>query len=327
MTIKKIVFGFLFLNLLFINSSFSQKYTAIDSIVLKYPNFGSTEKLAERIQKDFTSEHDKARAIFSWIALNLNYDVETYLSPPKEKTYKFKDEAHRAKQLQIINAEMTQKAFRSKKAVCAGFSLLYAHLARLCGLKCQVITGDSKTFLSDIGRRRLRSNHAWNTVEIDGKWILLDATWGQGHYDEKRQVAIKIFKPFYFDIDPEYFYAKHFPDSAMYSENTGNKEAFLNGPLIYSAFIKENCKIVMPFSGVIAASDGDKITFKIKNISRFDDLYYLDKKEEHIKIENPKEENGILEFQVTYNRKYGRFITFFLYREALVAFKIIPNKQ
>ena len=88
MTIKKIIFTILF-SLFFLNLSLAQKYNAIDSIVLKYPDFGSTEKLAERIQKDFISEHDKARAIYSWIALNLNYDVKTYLDPPKQKTYKF----------------------------------------------------------------------------------------------------------------------------------------------------------------------------------------------------------------------------------------------
>ncbi|WKL48248.1 transglutaminase domain-containing protein [Flavobacterium pectinovorum] len=324
MTIRKIVFALL-LNIVFINSSFSQKYSAIDSIVLKYPNFGSTEKLAERIQKDFTTEHDKARAIYSWIALNLIYDLKTYLDPPERKEYTSKDGSDWAKQIQVAQSNTTQKAFRSKKAVCEGFSLLYAHLASLTGLKCQVVTGDSKRLLSDIGRKRLGSNHVWNTVQIDGKWILVDATWGQGYYDDERQVAVRRFTPIYFDMDPKYFYAKHFPDSAMYADNIGNKGDFLNSPLIYDSFIKENCEVLMPFSGIIKANDGDKITFKIKNISRIDDLYYLNKKKERVKIEKPKEQNGVLEFQVTYNRKMGRFITFFLFRESLVAFKIIPE--
>lgn len=324
MTIRKIVFALL-LNIVFINSSFSQKYSAIDSIVLKYPNFGSTEKLAERIQNDFTSEHDKARAIYSWIALNLIYDVKTYLDPPEPKVYTAKDGADWAKQIQVAQSNTTQKAFRSKKAVCEGFSLLYAHLASLTGLKCQVVTGDSKRLLSDIGRRRLGSNHAWNNVQIDGKWILLDATWGQGYYNDELKISVRRFTPIYFDMDPKYFYAKHFPDLAMYEGNTGNKESFLNSPLIYDEFIKENCEVLMPFSGIIKANDGDKITFKIKNISRIDDLYYLNKKKERVMIENPKEQNGVLEFQVTYNRKMGRFITFFLFRESLVAFKITPK--
>lgn len=325
MTIKKILFGFLFLNLLFINLSFSQNYTAIDSIVLKYPNFGSTEKLVERIQKDFTSEHDKARAIYSWIALNLDYDLKTYLDPPKPKTFTSKNEAENAKQIQLAHASATQKAFRSKKAVCEGFSLLYQHLATLSGLKCQVVTGDSKRLLNDIGRKRLGSDHAWNTVLIDGKWILIDATWGQGYFDEKRQVVLKKFTPIYFDMAPEYFYMTHFPVSSMYAGNTGNKEAFLNGPLIFDEFIEQECQVQMPFSGIIQANDNDKIVFKIKNVSRLENLYYLNKKQECVEIENPKEKNGVFEFQVTYYRKLGRFITFYLDDRPFIIFKVIPK--
>lgn len=325
MAIRNTIFAFLFLNIVFINSSFSQKYNAIDSIVLKYPDFGNTEKLAERIQKDFTSEHDKARAIYSWIALNITYDLKTYLDPPERKEYTVKDGADWAKKKQVAQSNTTQKAFRSKKAVCEGFSLLYTHLASLTGLKCQVVTGDSKKSLNDIGRRRLESNHAWNTVQIDGKWILVDATWGQGYYDERRKAMVNEFTPLYFDMAPKYFYTGHFPDSAMYKENTGNKDEFLNSPLISQEFIKENCEVVWPFSGIIKANDGDKITFKVKNISKLDNLYYLDKKQEPIKVENPKEKDGVLEFQVTYYRKLGRFISFYYFGKSFLDFKVIPK--
>ncbi|WP_337964961.1 transglutaminase domain-containing protein [uncultured Flavobacterium sp.] len=326
MTLRKIVFAFFLLNIVSINLSYSQQYSAIDSLVLKYPSFGSTEKLAERIKKDFTSEHDKARAIYSWIALNLDYDLKTYLNPPEPKTFTSKNEAENAKQIQLAHTSTTQKTFRSKKGVCEGFSLLYQHLATLSGLKCQVVVGDSKRLLNDIGRKRLGSNHAWNTVQIDGKWILIDATWGNGYFDEKRQVVVKKFTSIYFDMAPEYFYMTHFPESSMYAGNTGNKEAFLNGPLIYDEYVDNSCEISAPYSGIVHANDGDKITFQIKNISRIENLYYLNKKEEHVNIENAKEKDGALEFQVTYNRKYGRFITFFLYNRALVAFKIVPKQ-
>jgi hypothetical protein len=325
MSLKKLAFIFFFLNIIFLYSSYSQKYTAIDSIVLKYPKFGSTEKLAKRIQEDFTSEHDKARAIYSWIALNLNYDLKTYLNPPKQKSYKYKNESDWAKQLESINANKTQKAFRSRKGVCEGFSLLYAYIGTLVGLKCQVITGDSKRLLSDIGRKKISSNHAWNTVQIDGKWILVDATWGQGFYDDKRKVMVKEFTPIYFDMSPQYFFAKHFPDSGIFSDHKMNKTDFLNGPLIYDETIREDYEIILPHWGIVEANEGDKITFKIKNISRFDDIYYLNKKDEKIKIENLKEENGVLEFQITYNKKLGRFITFYIYQHSLASFKIVPK--
>ncbi|WP_163411091.1 transglutaminase domain-containing protein [Flavobacterium ajazii] len=329
MTHKKfpLLFLFLFLTLFSLNSSYSQKYNAIDSIVLKYPNFGSTEKLAERIQKDFTSEHDKARAIYSWIALNINYDLETFLDPPKPKNYSFKTTAERDKKKQLLDEDTMQKAFRSKKAVCQGYSLLYTHLAALSGLRCQIVTGDSKVDLPDIGRRNNLSNHAWNTVQIDGQWILVDATWGAGSYDYHRKVFVKKFTPIYFDMAPKYFNTKHYPEASMYKGNTGNKLEFLNGPLIYDSLIEENAEILMPYSGIVKANDGDKITFKIKNISKHDDLYYLDKKEEKMKLENVKEENGILEFQITYNRKMGRFITFRLFQHGFAAFKVVPKSE
>ncbi|MTH14349.1 transglutaminase domain-containing protein [Flavobacterium sp. LC2016-01] len=323
MTIKKIVLAFL-LNFIFISSSYSQQYSAIDSIVLKYPDFGSTEKLAERIKNDFTTEHDKARAIYSWIALNLEYDLDTFLDPPKPKEISSSD-SDAAKQIQLQNAKTAQKAFRSRKAVCEGFAQLYEHLALLSGLKCQVIHGDAKVELTDIGRRNYILNHAWNSVQVDGKWVLVDATWGQGSYDYRRKVLIKKFTPIYFDMDPKYFNAKHYAESAMYKGNTGNKAAFLNGPLIYNDFIEENCEVLMPFSGVVSANEGDKINFKLKNLSKIDDLYYLDKKDEKIKVENSKVEDGIMEFQVTYARKLGRFITFYLNGKSFAAFKVIPK--
>ncbi|KLT70059.1 transglutaminase domain-containing protein [Flavobacterium sp. ABG] len=322
---KKLLILFLFANMIFSHASYSQNYSAIDSIVLKYPNFGNTTKLAERIKIDFTSEHDKARAIYSWIALNLEYDLETFLNPPDKKSFSAKEDADWAKKKQLNDASTTQKAFRSRKAVCEGFANLYAHLAALTGLKCQVVTGDSKVDLPDIGRRNYLSNHAWNTVQVDGKWILIDVTWGQGSYDFKRKVLVRKFTPIYFDMEPKYFNAKHYPEAAMYKGNTGNKNEFLNGPLIYNDFIAEKCEILIPFSGVINANEGDKVTFKIKNVSKGDDLYYLDKKEEKVKIENLKEQDGVLEFQITYNRKQGRFITLYLDKNALASFKVVPK--
>lgn len=325
MTTKKIVLLFVFLSLIYPDSIFSQKFNAIDSVVLKYPNYRSIDKLAGKIQKDFTSERDKARAIYSWITLNINYDLKTFSNPPKQKSYTFKNEADKIRQLQLINEKTVQNTFISKKAVCQGFSQLYAHLATLAGLKSEVVLGDSKTEFSDIGRKRLISNHAWNTVQIDGKWILVDATWGQGFYDSKRSQIVKEFLPVYFDQDPRFFYAKHFPMEWEHLDNVGNVETFLNGPLIYNAFIKANCEIIAPNSGIIQANDGDKITFKIKNISKFDNLYYLDKNNKIIKIENQKETNGFLEFQIIFNKNLGQYLTFYLYNEGLVTFKIIPR--
>ncbi|MCV9926950.1 transglutaminase [Flavobacterium sp. LS1R49] len=306
-------------------STYSQKYNAIDNIVQKYPkHFSSTEDLATRIQRDFTSEYDRARAIYSWIALNIKYDYKAYLNPQKPVQFSYRNEAEKQKQIELIKEKTWQKAFDSQKAVCEGFTLLYQRLASLVDLKSEVIRGDSKQLLTDIGREKLLSNHAWNTVQVDGKWILVDVTWGQGYYDSNKKVMVNYFNSVYFDTDPKYFFDKHFPDSGMYLERKLNQEDFLNGPLISDKAIEEDLEILRPDSGIIKANDGDKITFKIKNISKSDTFFYL-KMGQPAKVENPKEVRGTLEFQITYDKKIGSFITFFLYQNSIASFKIISK--
>lgn len=322
---KKLIFVFLFLNVVFINSSYSQKYNAVDNIVAKYPNFKSTEKLAERIQEDFTSDHDKARAIYSWIALNINYDLAAFLNPPRSQSFSYTTEAEKQKKIQLLNDAILQKAFKSRKTVCEGFTLLYSHLATLVGLKSQIIRGDSKTRLSDIGRKNTTSNHAWNIVLIDGKWRLIDVTWGQGYYNENKGAMTKEFSSIYFDTPPAYFFAKHFPDSGTFLGEKLSKDDFLNGPLIYNKLIENDSEITAPNSGIIEVKNGDKVTFRIKNISKSDQVYYLNKRNQPVKIENPKEKKGGLEFQVTFDKNIGQFITFYLSTNSIVSFKVITK--
>ncbi|MEG1026807.1 MAG: transglutaminase domain-containing protein, partial [Flavobacterium sp.] len=217
------------------NYTFAQKISEVDKIVAKYPNkFASTEKLAERIETDFSSDYDKARAIYSWMAFNIKYDYSTFLNPPKSQGFSYSTEAEKQRKIKALNDKMLQKAFTSRIAVCEGFTALYQHLAELVGLESEIIRGDSKTRLADIGRKTTSSNHAWNIVLIDKKWRLVDVTWGQGYYDSNKGRMVNDFTPVYFDTNPDYFFAKHFPDSGSYLGNKLSKEDFLNGPLIYN---------------------------------------------------------------------------------------------
>ncbi|MRX39824.1 transglutaminase [Flavobacterium sp. LC2016-23] len=324
MTIKKITFLFLFVNFIFLHSSYPQKYNDVDKLVLKYPkHFKTTEALAERIQKDFTSERDKARAIYSWIAFNIKYDYASFLNPPRTQGFSYSTEAEKQRKIQLLNDKLIQKAFTAQKAVCEGFTALYQHLAGLTGLKCEIIKGDSKTRLEDIGRKETSSNHAWNMVLIDKKWILVDVTWGQGYYDSSKGRMINDFAPIYFDTDPDYFFQKHFPDSGTYLGQKLSKEDFLNGPLIYNITIEGDHKITQPNSGLIEVKNGENITFRIKNISKTAQFFYLNKKNQPIRIENAKERKGSLEFQVTFDKNIGQFITFYLGESSIVSFKVI----
>jgi hypothetical protein len=326
MIIKKIAFIFLLLNVIFMHSSYSQKYNDVDRTVLKYPkSFSSTEDLADRIQKDFSSDGDKARAIYSWIAFNIKYDYAVFLNPPRTQGFSYSTEADKQRKIQQINDKLIQKTFNSQKAVCEGFTALYEHLAGLTGLKSEIIRGDSKIRLADICRKNTSSNHAWNMVLIDKKWRLIDVTWGQGYYDSSKGRMVNDFSPIYFDTDPDYFFAKHFPDSGSYLGNKLSKEDFLDGPLIYNKTIEGDYKIKSPDSGIIEAKYGDKITIEIKNVSKSDVIFYLNKKNQPVKILNSKERRGGLEFQITYDKNIGDYITIYLDTFSIVSFKIIQK--
>lgn len=323
---KKIAFIFLLLNSIFLNYTFAQKISEVDKIVAKYPNkFASTEKLAERIETDFSSDYDKARAIYSWMAFNIKYDYSTFLNPPKSQGFSYSTEAEKQRKIKALNDKMLQKAFTSRIAVCEGFTALYQHLAELVGLKSEIIRGDSKTRLADIGRKTTSSNHAWNIVLIDKKWRLVDVTWGQGYYDSNKGKMVNDFTPVYFDTNPDYFFAKHFPDSGSYLGNKLSKEDFLNGPLIYNKTIEEDYKVKSPDSGIIDAKFGDKITFEIKNVSKSDQVFYLNKKNQPVKIQNSREKRGSLEFQIVYDKNIGDYITIYVNTSSIVSFKIVKK--
>lgn len=326
MPLKKIAFLCLFFNILFLNFTFAQQINEVDKIVAKYPkSFNTTEKLAERIEKDFKSDSDRARAIYSWIAFNIRYDYNAFLNPQRVQGFSYSSEAEKQRKIKQLNDNLIQKAFNSKKAVCEGFTALYQNLAEQLGLKCEIVRGDSKTNLRDIGRKTTSSNHAWNMVLIDKKWRLIDVTWGQGYYDSSKGRMVNDFNPVYFDTDPDYFFAKHYPDSGSYLGDKISKEDFLNGPLIYNTTIENDNKIKSPDSGIIEAKNGEKITFEIKNISKSDQVFYLNKKNQPVKVQNPKEKRGGLEFQILIDNTVGDYITIFVNTNSVVSYKIVSK--
>ncbi len=305
---------------------YSQDYKNVDGIVKNYPkSFENTSVLASKISNDFNTESEKARAVFCWIAYNVEYDVKTFLNP-ETQSFSYRNETEKLEKLKKIEDQIIYRSFRRKMAVCEGYSVLYTHLAKLVGLNSEVIKGASKTAFTDIGIKRIVENHAWNAVQIDGIWRLVDVTWGAGFYDYTTQKFNQKFNPVYFDLPSNYFFMNHFPTSGTWNKETLDKNLYLKSPLVYEKFLKEKCEILEPKSGIIEASHNDKIIFKIKNLSKSNLFQYQNNRGDIVKIESVKEENNILEFAIDYQKKDGKFITFFIDGISTIAFKIIPRK-
>ena len=124
--------------------------------------------LAQQLCAQFSSPTDKARAIFTWLHHNVDYDVYSFF----HKT---------------VQPSTPEKTIASGLAVCEGYAGLFAALALKAGLQAMVCSGASKGY----GHEPLQpgqpippfaSTHAWNAVKIDnGEWKLIDSCWGAGH--------------------------------------------------------------------------------------------------------------------------------------------------
>ncbi|KAJ5488605.1 hypothetical protein N7539_003495 [Penicillium diatomitis] len=157
--------------------------------------------LANELTAPFPSLTDKARAIFTWLHHNIEYDVVAFFNND-------------------LQPSTPASTFSSGLAVCEGYATLFALLATKAGLEAIVVGGHGKGF----GHEDLApgqpvppynpSGHAWNAVKIDGgQWKLIDACWGAGVVQGPGQPYIKRFEPHMFTISNEEFGLKHFPSN------------------------------------------------------------------------------------------------------------------
>lgn len=164
----------------------------------------SLQTLAHQLTSPFSSDTDKARALFTWLHLNISYDVVSFFN-------------------NNVKGSTPQSTLQSGLAVCEGYAALFTNLATYAGLESVVISGHGKGY----GFNALapgaplppyNAGHAWNAVRIDnGEWKLIDACWGAGYVQGAGQPYIQKFNPDYFSMTNEQFGVKHFP---------GNKDHF-----------------------------------------------------------------------------------------------------
>ncbi|GAB3798438.1 hypothetical protein GCM10028868_20890 [Virgibacillus kimchii] len=139
---------------------------------------------AEEITDGLTSDREKARAIYQFVAQHVAYDVE-------------KAEAD------IFNIDDSAlSTLESGVGICQDYAFLATALFRSIGMEAHYVEGYA-------GER-----HAWVEVMVDGDWLEMDPTWGAGyvqdgefhfHYNED-----------YFDPDPAFLAETHTREGIMY---------------------------------------------------------------------------------------------------------------
>ncbi|XP_060603781.1 kyphoscoliosis peptidase-like [Ruditapes philippinarum] len=136
------------------------------------------------------------RGIFVWISENIRYDVNGYLG--------------RSSMAPCDG----QSVLTCGKSVCAGYARAFELLCRDAAIPVKTISGFSKGFgysPSEPISFKQNTDHAWNAVQLEGKWHLLDCTWGAGYVEWEKKYFKKAFDEFYFLTDPKEFVSDHFP--------------------------------------------------------------------------------------------------------------------
>ncbi|MCB0466787.1 MAG: hypothetical protein KDC64_01075 [Aequorivita sp.] len=242
-------------------SAFAQDYERVDAIISMYPNtFDNPEKLSKFIARDFTSEEDKVRAIYTWIIQNIAYDPDEY----KQFDYTFSNYRERNEKDEKLRNKIIQRTLQKGVAVCEGYAMLFEKLCEQQGIKNYLVRGDIKSNFPDIGRPFKRV-HMWNVASIEGKYYLFDATWGAGKYNGK---FIKEPSYFYYETPPELFIKTHYPDMPedAFMDEIMSREQFSEQPLIIEKSLLAK-DIESPSKGLLFedAYFGE-ILFSIKNI-------------------------------------------------------------
>jgi len=271
---KQLVFVFLFI--LFYGSVQSQNYDKVDARVSLYPKkYATTDQLARQIQQDFTSDFNRVRAIYTWLATNVSYDLKTLYNGETQINFSYSSQEDLSRKLTAINTHTANQTLLTNKAICEGYAQAFKKVSEQLGIPCMLVGGFSKSDVRDIGSNPSQEDHAWNAVKIQNKWYLVDATWGAGYTNG--DTWVQRFDDFFFLTDPNKFAITHYPSEKEWQliKRTMTKKQFYAAPIYAKSFFKNNLKLISPLQGELFVKSDSDIIIEIGVIPKNTTLYYV----------------------------------------------------
>ncbi|MES2484420.1 MAG: transglutaminase domain-containing protein [Bacteroidota bacterium] len=301
----------------------AQDFAKVDATVKNYPaTFSDSDKFANKVKADFTREDEKARAIFTWIATNVKYDLAAYGVNEKPVAYSYKTEQEKLEKQKKFKEDLAAKTLKTKKGVCEGYATLFMIVAQKAGLEAVFIPGTSKSHPMHIGKAPGASDHAWNAVKIDGKWKLLDCTWGAGVVTGEKPAFTFKFNDGYFFAEPDVFFLNHYPDDKQWLLTNKTETDFANLPLYYGNYLADGYEVITPVSGIYTNKPGGIISFKINNLKVGDKVHYAFSQEKKYNAITPKTDADTASFDVPLTAKSVGTLTIYVNQKSVVAYKI-----
>ncbi|NXF81861.1 KY peptidase, partial [Sclerurus mexicanus] len=173
-----------------------QQFKNLDAYALKVNVKSSVEELVKALLKQARTDLEKVRAIWMWICHHIEYDIVGYHDKSQRLT-------------------KAEDVLQTGKSVCEGYAKLFEQMCSVAGVQCKQLSGHSKGYGYKIGQTFTgKSDHTWNAVYLEGRWHLLDSTWGSGSVDDSFTKFTYRYNEFYFLTHPALFIKDHFPDNS-----------------------------------------------------------------------------------------------------------------
>lgn len=236
----------LLVSLLIISPLWAQKinYEAIDKQVLAFPAVHNTKELSDIIKANYKGEKQQTYAIYSWLSHYIKYDLPALNRKPT----------------MLSKEEALQEVFKSKLAICQGYADIFVQVSHSLGLQCALVEGLTKQ-----NDKVDALPHVWCVVNMNGKWQLVDPTWGagmvvNGKYESK-------ISHLYFCADPEFLIKTHLPFDPIWQ--------LMENPLTYQLFSlgisnqKQNFHYQDSITKYLNADEIEKINGTLARLEKF----------------------------------------------------------
>lgn len=212
-------------------------FKSVDDFVKKVGSLDSMTMgtISETVTKPFADKTEKVRAIFDWIAYNINYDVKAARSNNNQKN-------------------STDEVLLYRKAVGIGYATLFQDMCSSANIRCLTVDGFVKKNIEQIGDAETDINHSWAVVQLGQSpedWFYVDPAWGSGYTDSEMKTFTKFYNDAYFFADKAIFNLQHYPDNEAWKlgQAPKTKKDFFALPIVNSAAFEFGVKKVFPTNG------------------------------------------------------------------------------
>jgi len=215
----------------------------IHQTVLNVPESvqGSYQEVAGYLKAEFEDPFERTRAIHDYITLRLEYDSLT-----RDRIV--------AGDREDLPSQQPNDVFVSGMAVCEGYARLMRAMGKVAGLDVAYIVGKARIQMQNsegVG-------HAWNAVQIDDEWYLMDVTWDDGKVEENGGG----YRTTYLNTPPKLFGADHFPDKASWQllETPLTIGEFMRKPDLSPEFSLFDFELISPTRSQVTVSGSLQMT-------------------------------------------------------------------